>query len=95
MQELTSQEFEILIEAIDVWPNRRSASDLMGTLITHMISSGNDEMKKSLEEKEVEEKAEKERISKQENEISTVLKAKLIQLRDAALVKDIVEELNA
>ena len=95
MQELTSQEFEILIEAVDVWPNRRSASDLMGTLIIHMISSGNDEMKKSLEEKEVEEKAEKEHISKQENEISTVLKAKLIQLRDAALVKDIGEELNA
>ncbi len=94
MQNLTTGEFEILIEAVDVWPSRHAAGEILGSVVEAMVSSKNEDMGETLEERREKKNAEREETNKQESEIATVLKAKLIQMRDASHVTEIAEELN-
>lgn len=84
--ELTIEELDILIEAMDAWESRDSSSELMKSLMTAMIVKDEEQRAKMLQEQE-EEQEQAALEKRKEKEISILIKAKLIGMKDKATVK--------
>ena len=89
--ELTKQDIQVLLEAIDVWIRKDFAGNLMGSLMGSLICGNNPKSKAEFEEKEKElqAKAEAEKQCREEQAIG--LKAKLLSLRDSLEADAFVE----
>ena len=85
--ELTIREIDILIEAMGAWESREAAGDLMRGLVIGMISKDDEDRKKLFHEQE-EEKNQRELEKQKEREISILIKAKLIRLKDTITAKE-------
>ena len=80
---LTYEDVDILIEAVDAWRDRGAASAMMGSLITGMFKDRLSP-EKQLEMEQAEERKQREReIQRRKDETTaTLIKAKLMQMRD-------------
>ena len=78
--DLTKEDLNILIEALDSWLNRDFGGEIIGDMLGSLLAKDEEGKKKILEERE-ERKKVKETQKQNEAEIATLLKAKLILMK--------------
>lgn len=80
--ELTRQDLDVLIEAVEAWESKDLAGDMMESMLTSMMCKSEQDVEKHKSEFEKrQEKRESARRVRKER--SVVLRAKLIGLRDS------------
>lgn len=80
--ELTDQELEILVECVEAWEQKPMSEGVTGTLLGAMFCRGTEERERFMREDEQRLK-QAQGDQKLRRERATLLKAKLIQLRQA------------
>ncbi len=91
MENLTVEELDTLIEALDAWTTAdRSDRMLVGLIIGAMVSKEDSSAGAKFFEGITDGTAEKMESRK---EVATLLKAKLIKMRDALMVQEVSREL--
>lgn len=88
--DLTIDDINILIEAMDAWESRGSTGHLMGDLVGMMIAN-TPEQKEQAKAERAEERIKREASSLHDKEISVLLKAKLIQMKDGLTLQEATE----
>lgn len=91
--QLTNQDVNTLIEALDAWEQSGFAGQLMGDMFAGMLCKDESAMEKMKAERE-RSNAEYERKVRAKKERSIILKAKLLQLRDSIEVDSLLEHSN-
>ena len=82
--ELTEQELTLLIEATEAWENKDSGQEIMFSLLDSMVTDKMPPEKKAEVERErLERRRKAEADKKIRKERSIMLRAKLLQMRDA------------
>lgn len=77
----TSDEIDILVEALTAWENKDAAGELMGAVFTAMISKDEESFNKNKEINDKKTKAMEE--AKKQREIASIkLKAKLYEIKE-------------
>lgn len=82
-----SSEIDLLIEGLDSLGAKESLGDLIGLTLGAMVAEG--ENREKYIEKQRIEREEREEQNKARDERVIIIKAKLIKLRDKALVQDV------
>ena len=77
MNGLTNEEISILLEVLDAWVNGRTSGEFMGDILYTIMGKDTDENKMKIEERRRESKREQQLDA----DVATLLKAKLIQIR--------------
>ncbi len=85
---LTNKEVDVLIDALTAWESKDLAGDLMSSLFTSILTKDDPESKAKMEAKEEERRLKSERETRERKEQSMLLKAKLIQIKQANLVEE-------
>ena len=78
-----SKELDTLMDALDAWEKKDFGMRLMGGLFKHMIGKDDPITKAKMEEDERIENEKMEREERQRKEISVMLKAKLIGIKQS------------
>ena len=81
MNEFSNEEIGILVDALDAWVMRKQSGDLMVGLLTALVAKDDP----SIKAKQAEEKRISEMERKLDSDTATLLKAKLIKLRQKAI----------
>jgi hypothetical protein len=77
LEDVTVNDLQVLIEALDAWINKDAGGDLMGDLLTAMVTKDG-----SMENPKVEqEKAKRRRAKEQRAETAIFIKAKLLFIK--------------
>ena len=90
MDNLTLEEFDLIMEGLDNLPNKGVAGEIMGSLMTHMLAK-DDDQRKELQKKEEKMRKEKEEAHKNLAERLILLKAKLIYMKDQIMADNLVK----
>lgn len=85
---LTYQDYTVLIEAVDAWVNKDVANELMDVLFTGMIAGGDKQVLNELRADRNEKRLSKEIEVQKRQETAIILKAKLLQLRNALPIEE-------
>ena len=83
---LNNNDIDILLKALDAYKSQASSSGLMSVMLSAMLTKKEDKSEWQREANEIMEKAKREGESLEETVI--LLKAKLIQMRDRAIVEE-------
>lgn len=86
--ELTHDEIDILLEAMEKWETYDAMSDLTTTIFGAAFTRDAEQAKEFINKHEAE-RARKEGDKKAKRERSILIKAKLISMKDRALVDDV------
>jgi hypothetical protein len=89
--ELTKQDLDVLIEAVESWESKDAAGEMAAEIMTAMISRSKEDYDLMQSKRSVE-KASRERERRTRKDRSIVLRAKLIQIRDSIEASDFVDE---
>lgn len=95
MSNLTNKDIDILCDALESWERKDDAGMFLGGMLTSLLSKDAPpemiaEMKKMDEERE----AERERKTRERKEKSIILRAKLIMLKENAIVEEASKIVN-
>ncbi len=82
--DLTRQDVDVLIEAMEAWERSGSEGQLMGSLMGSLLCRGDEEAMAKMKKEQERSRREFEEKQRLRKERSVVLRAKLISLRDAA-----------
>lgn len=88
MSNLTPQDLEILIDAVEAWESRDAVGQVMEGILDGMLSRGNPEVEKKLQEEGRIKKLAAEEKKKREKYVAISLKAKLISLKEQVEMDD-------
>lgn len=80
---LTADDLNVLIEAVEAWESKDFASEMMGDMVEAMLIGKDPESRAEYEAKSKQRKDDYKRNQRQRKDRSILLRAKLIQLRDA------------
>jgi len=80
---LTNEEITILIESLDSWVHRNQSGELMGDLLTAMIDG---KMTPEMKAERDQRRATMKREQQLDQDTATLLKAKLIRMRQRATI---------
>lgn len=87
--DLTRKDFDVLIEAVEAWENKDAASAMMGGLMDGLLSRDmKPEQMAEMKARRADEDRKREAARKARKEISVVLRAKLISIRNATAPAD-------
>lgn len=84
--ELTIEDIDVLIEAVEKWETADASDDLMFGMMGIMLAGSKENADKILKEQEVDRANSKEK-RQVKKERAVLLKAKLIQMKDAMIIK--------
>lgn len=87
---LTREDIEVLMEAVEAWEVKDAAGEMMGDLMVGLLSRRNPDEKDAFEKdmlRQKTERADKQRIRK---ERGVILRAKLIEIRDAMSIDKVL-----
>lgn len=94
MTDLTKQDLEMLIEAVEAWESKDAAAQLMDSMLGSLVCK-NDEDRKRFEEKQEQKAMARNEHKKMRKERSIILRAKLIAMRDSANADKLLAEVCA
>lgn len=89
--EITRQEYDVLLEAMEAWEAKGMAGRVMGSMMSAMLCRS-DEERAAVEEKLRQEEQREKEEQRQRKERSVMLRAKLISLRDSLDADRILED---
>lgn len=94
--QLTVKEYEILIDALDEWEDScdHNPTDLIGEALGALLGKATPEQQAKLKEKLDRKMAEHEMEHRSRKETSALLKAKLIGLKNSALILEATSQIN-
>lgn len=89
----STKEIDTLIEALDAWEQKDFAGRMFGKFVSAMVAkdiSPEQQQELEREEQRAEEKADRE--ARQRREVATLLKAKLIMMKQDSEIKHLVDK---
>lgn len=91
--DFTTDDMNVLLEAMEAWESKDMAVEIMGEMLAGVMTDRRDPIAKAQLEAERAERQKKSSEARQHRkERSVLLRAKLIQMRDAMSVADMVAE---
>jgi len=81
--ELTRADYDTLIEALEAWENKDASADILDTILTPMLTRGLGGMPPEMRAEREYQKSRQMEEKAIRKERSVLLRAKLIQIRDA------------
>ena len=83
MNELSIEDLNVLIDAVDAWVEKDSSGELIGGLITAMLTDKNPEAQEKMKREREADQAKKKQEKQLAKETAVLLKGKLIQMKYA------------
>jgi len=80
--DLSKDDYNILIEALDSWVKRDFSGKMFGDIMTAVLFKGDEEGMAKIKEEREAEKAKQKEQEKRDEEIAVLLKSKLILMRN-------------
>lgn len=84
--ELTKQDLDVMVEAVEAWEREPSSTSLLGDVMGAMFCRNEEEREAALRERE-KAKRERDESMRVRKERSVLLRAKLIQMRDSMIAE--------
>ncbi len=93
--ELTNDDITVLLEALVAWEDKDAAGDLIGVVLTGLVTPKDPESQAAMKAEQAKQQAERAESKRNRKEQSVLLQAKLIQMRPRAIAEGVDASLRA
>lgn len=87
----SSKEIDVLIEALDAWEKKDFGAELLSVVLGSMLGNDDPVAKQRFDDDMIDEKEKREKEAKVRCEVSVLLKAKLIYLKQSQQIERVTQ----